>query len=332
MHARRTPVRRGFSFVEILFAVMILGIGFIMVAAIFPVAISQSQATVDETTAERVLVAADNTVRAVVPDPTQFGATGTDPLTAPYYSFRDPRLAPAVADAQWAALRALMINETDPRFAWTAVYSRGAGAVDRPNIIYFALGVRNRDAYDATDIRRYPTDTATTLSPATVEPKLVNAYLTEAGDGGTDTIEFLPPKDPSGGAWDDSAVYNDHRDAVAEGSYVLISDDRAAPPLAGRMNGRIYRVSSRSTVPPNVVGGQVWDLSPGFDLAIRSPGPDAIAGSADDYEQLPPRTLGTDPTGSVPARVFVIGRGWEDPTAPGTYSGGAQDIAYYIGN
>ena len=41
--------RRGFSFTEILFAVMILGIGFIMVAAMFPVAIHQTEDTTRET-------------------------------------------------------------------------------------------------------------------------------------------------------------------------------------------------------------------------------------------------------------------------------------------
>ena len=41
--------RRGFSFTEILFAVMILGIGFIMIAAMFPVAIRQTEATNQET-------------------------------------------------------------------------------------------------------------------------------------------------------------------------------------------------------------------------------------------------------------------------------------------
>jgi len=41
----------GFSFTEILFAVMILGIGFIMIAAMFPVAIQQTEATNSETVA-----------------------------------------------------------------------------------------------------------------------------------------------------------------------------------------------------------------------------------------------------------------------------------------
>jgi hypothetical protein len=40
---------RGFSFTEILFAIMILGIGFIMVAAMFPVAIQQTETSRQET-------------------------------------------------------------------------------------------------------------------------------------------------------------------------------------------------------------------------------------------------------------------------------------------
>jgi hypothetical protein len=50
----QSSMRRAFSFTEILFAVMILGIGFIMVAAMFPVAIQQTQATNDETVAASV--------------------------------------------------------------------------------------------------------------------------------------------------------------------------------------------------------------------------------------------------------------------------------------
>src|SRR5579862_785547 len=52
------PRRRAFSFAEILFAVMILGIGFIMVAAIFPVAIKQTQLTGQETVGATLAVEA----------------------------------------------------------------------------------------------------------------------------------------------------------------------------------------------------------------------------------------------------------------------------------
>jgi hypothetical protein len=46
--------RRGFSFTEILFAVMILGIGFIMVAAMFPVALQQTENSTSDTTAASI--------------------------------------------------------------------------------------------------------------------------------------------------------------------------------------------------------------------------------------------------------------------------------------
>lgn len=50
----RAAGRRGFSFIEVLFAVMILGIGFIMVAAVFPVALTQTKTTGEETSAASV--------------------------------------------------------------------------------------------------------------------------------------------------------------------------------------------------------------------------------------------------------------------------------------
>ena len=45
------PRSRGFAFTEVLFAVMVLGLGFIMIAAMFPVTIRQTQATVEEANA-----------------------------------------------------------------------------------------------------------------------------------------------------------------------------------------------------------------------------------------------------------------------------------------
>src|SRR3954462_7619634 len=40
--------RRGFTFTEVMFAVILLGIGFIMLAGMFPVAIQQTQTNVEE--------------------------------------------------------------------------------------------------------------------------------------------------------------------------------------------------------------------------------------------------------------------------------------------
>ena len=44
----------GYSFPEVLFAVVVLGIGFIMLAAVFPVALQQSKSTLDETRAAAI--------------------------------------------------------------------------------------------------------------------------------------------------------------------------------------------------------------------------------------------------------------------------------------
>src|SRR5258706_15045253 len=63
MYNRRIPMchgrvgrafRRGFTFTEVMFAVILLGIGFIMLAGMFPVAIQQTQTNVQESTASTV--------------------------------------------------------------------------------------------------------------------------------------------------------------------------------------------------------------------------------------------------------------------------------------
>jgi hypothetical protein len=105
---RTTRVRTAFSFTEILFAVIVLGIGFIMVAAIFPVAIQQGKITTDQSSATAVAHGALNYLQQVgansdsIPDAQGgplFPATGYAGSTAPYYgfvySFRDPQVPAA---------------------------------------------------------------------------------------------------------------------------------------------------------------------------------------------------------------------------------------------
>src|SRR3954467_1132710 len=54
----RRSFRRGFTFTEVMFAVILLGIGFIMLAGMFPVAIQQTQTNVEESTASTIARAA----------------------------------------------------------------------------------------------------------------------------------------------------------------------------------------------------------------------------------------------------------------------------------
>src|SRR5689334_9383547 len=62
----------GFSLTEVMFAVIVLGIGFIMVAAMFPVSISQSRLTVEETSAAAI-------ARNAMADTTRLAENGDSP-------------------------------------------------------------------------------------------------------------------------------------------------------------------------------------------------------------------------------------------------------------
>src|SRR5690242_5497720 len=61
-----------FSLTEVMFAVIVLGIGFIMVAAMFPVSISQSRLTVEETSAAAI-------ARNAMADTTRLAENGDSP-------------------------------------------------------------------------------------------------------------------------------------------------------------------------------------------------------------------------------------------------------------
>src|SRR3954469_11304103 len=59
--------RGGFTFTEVMFAVIILGGGFVMIAAILPVAIQQTKSNVDEATASAISQAAVNAITQSTP-------------------------------------------------------------------------------------------------------------------------------------------------------------------------------------------------------------------------------------------------------------------------
>src|SRR5262249_52287646 len=136
----------GFSFAEVMFAVIILGIGFIMIAAVFPVAVQQGKATNDETTAAAsakaqvamlsdVIADADVPVPTGTPIPMGFGVGSH--VFGQVYSLRDPQpdtktgypwlnnqVAPWVLDQTWEKVRGNLVSSTDPRFASVVLYRR----------------------------------------------------------------------------------------------------------------------------------------------------------------------------------------------------------------
>src|SRR5438105_671234 len=73
--------RSGYSFTEVMFAVVILGIGFIMIAAMFPAALHQSKTTMEETTGGTLVHGAVTDAKTILVNSTfVFHAPPTDPL------------------------------------------------------------------------------------------------------------------------------------------------------------------------------------------------------------------------------------------------------------
>jgi type II secretory pathway pseudopilin PulG len=222
--------RRGFSFTEILFAVIILGIGFIMVAAIFPVAIQQGKVTTEEGTAAGIAREALSYLGQVgansdsIPDSQGgplFPATGTGFSLAPYpglvYSFRDPQpsgelhpLDGAVApgkntlltaitpstDNLWNRLNLSLVVPSDQRYAFVGLYRRNGDPNDRRTWSPFVqawfipVTARSRSVYSPGSI---------SASPSTLGPDIYNA------GGGTVNLQARLAKvsidiDPTSGA------------------------------------------------------------------------------------------------------------------------------------
>ena len=134
---------RGFSIVEVMFAIMILGVGFIMVAAIFPVAIQQSQANVDESTGRSVAmtgaVQTANALRMVLPA-NQAALTTLNGTVAEFR--RVAEILPAASAVQ-ELINTSSIYQGDPRFGWTSFYQFDpANALKPYSLITVALRAR----------------------------------------------------------------------------------------------------------------------------------------------------------------------------------------------
>src|SRR5437868_2334745 len=220
----RTPnplFRRGFTFTEVMFAVILLGIGFIMLAGMFPVAIQQTQTNVEESTASTVAQAATRYLEqtltqadvrpTVIPAPNEYPRffrlterCDVDNNGNPVYFSNDMTL--------WDKLRGGFILPQDPRYAWTAIYKRNPGD-NFAQVIIFALQARNYPTYNSADLDRYPLPPPGNALVGTFEPKYLPAYLSDGGAPGIpDIIEFYAP-DPNSSAIRDGAV--------AEGCFVV---------------------------------------------------------------------------------------------------------------
>ncbi len=290
--AARRRGRRGFTFTEVLFAVMILGVGFILIAGIFPVSLSQVKLNNEESTAASVARAAVSYLqrqaelpnggemfRATVPNSyaPPSGGTLTFPQSFSYYgqvwSLYDDRMhlqttAPAdpfthqaQRDLMWGTVSGNMIFSGDPRFAWTAVYRRDMTYLKGTNGSVSEVP----DPYAQVTVivlqsRNKPTFTQEDIATRNLAARRAKATF---ATGAQCEITTNPQY-------------------AAEGAYVIVSQD---PGVSGRrpegwMNGRVYRLGTREPTDPNK-----YDLVPGSDFQT-DPGPDGKYGNADDVSTL----------------------------------------------
>jgi hypothetical protein len=304
-----TARRAAFSFVEVLFAVMILGIGFIMLAGIFPVAISQTQTTGEENNAANI---ARSAVAYLEKLPATRQIMIADELTH--------RFAPDNPQDQtlWQMVKGNLVLPDDRRYAWVPFYRRGkqlpplppgtpippsATLPDSPyaQVIIIAVRCRNHSEYrphegpppnagDLFVVGGGPS-AAATLTPIPVEVQFVASTT-----GGADIGTFSSASNP------------EFVKAVGPGAFVVVRQDTSpVHPVYpdSRAHGWVYRVGNNQN-PDNP--GNSWELAPANDL----------------------KHGGYKPTR---CNAWIIGQGLETPgVVPGPtnpYIGGVQDVAVY---
>jgi hypothetical protein len=342
--------RPGFSFTEILFAVMILAIGFIMVAAVFPVAIKQTEETVEETTGSSVAkggasfmqrIAIDDatisTANAIVSSSVYFPPTSGKVVayTGPSQTFLSPSNQPVAVGSNpfWH-----LILPSDNRFAFVPFYCRVAGA-SYAQVTVIAVQCRNAPTFVPADLMY--NGTSTTYSSGSSIPNLQGREMTATfinnHGAAPDTITFSADS-ISGFASPFPAIASaDYRACIAEGAYVIIADDSqcqletvpagANPKLPGvSICGYVYRVG-------NNISGTQWELAPGSDMQNGRYSPATTCTAAAYVNGVPNYTTSTLASGSPSptVRVFVVGRGYSTPTSPSAtaMSGPAMDIGAF---
>jgi Tfp pilus assembly protein PilV len=311
-----------FSFVEVLFAVIILGVGFIMIAAVFPVAIRQTKSTVDETTGAILARGAANLIDQIsYYDPSNPNMQYMPATAGAVVSFSPA--AAATTNAAWQAIRGNVILSQDPRYAFIPFYRRN-GVVATPstwdpNAQVFVICVQAQ-AYSTftsvTGANPPPySDVLPKVSAPTnycnLQPRQYAVDIEQGTGGGPSTVVFSTfagaavgpnPTPPAG---------------LAEGAFIIISSDGLAGASAGMLNGRIYRIGARRPDLDKTATQIGYELAPGYDFS-KDAGPDGIMGNGDDINALPA------------ASAWVVGQSFSDAGNQGAaYDGPAMDVSIY---
>jgi type II secretory pathway pseudopilin PulG len=311
----------GFSFVEVLFAVMILGVGFIMVAAIFPVALNQVQIGSDESVSAAVAWNAMTVIQEKFSEPElppiSPPRTNNQTFLQEHYpgvvrSFRDPQ-APSVArldrgqdtnsssgpkdptnapitfaqppDYLWNRIKGESTVVDDRRFAWVGFYQRYVRSAPYHTGAPYAqvvVAVARARETSAFGAKDVATEPGALL--ANLQPRPVVFDLTS-----DQVVSFKR------GA----------TRAVAEGTYLIIAHDNLPwiggekPSPQGYFNCNVFRIGNR-------ISGDSWELSPETEFVAQ-------------------QVYDTRVNGLTNAEGYVIGRA----VAGKQFQGVAQDVAVY---
>jgi hypothetical protein len=301
-NCRINQMRPAFSFIEVLFAVILLGIGFIMIAGIFPVAIQQTAAVSNETQGtlavrdaiRKIQAIADATVVAPNNTNSLFPVTGTvtAPIVAPFSTAAVSNLMAAIGNDS--------LYSADPRFGWVGFYRRDS--VSSPFAQVFVIALQN------PNFSKYLTPTAPPIPIPPPIPPIIYGKTPSApaAAGITGTFFYdsnsqstfvqltgFPAYSPGTAGGPNGAI----------GAFVLIANCPAAPNMVGRFF-RLGTVFPNNPNPPTT--SQAFYLQPGSDITPA------------------------DNISSFSATVWLIGAA---PTADaaggftGPYTGPNQDIA-----
>jgi type II secretory pathway pseudopilin PulG len=338
---RRSPVRhRGFNFIEVLFAVILLGLGFIMIAGIFPVAIQQSTVAANETTGALVARDAIRAIQAIADasgpvinsqtanqlfTSTMVGAVpGVNPFTG---TLATPGLLQALGNSCYST--------SDRRFGWVGFYRRDTATDPYIQVIVVVLQNQNfaDPSYPLYNIPPPVPSLANVASATPPTPATVYAPVSPPALPPTQLAAQFAYSTITGNSY--AFIYNNSAgnplvtNAVS-GAFVLVAADPGnsnpaiTPPAVpnnaravGELTGRIFRLGNQipsSLLPPGITDPNktnelIFNLQPGFDL--KDLGEETVAASSNSGAQELP--------------IYIIGAAPNRTT--GNFDGPNQDIA-----
>ncbi len=283
--------RRGFSFAEVMFAVVILGIGFIMVAAVFPVAIQQTQNNGEENIAAALARQAANSIASLpttlknpcyvsgtatgpasvqmqllFPPTVKNYVTGANPATLGTLSFTNyptpltgtlsnvspPAIVVPLTGNRWDLIRSNLILPTDPRYAFVGFYKRENGS-SAAQLIIIAVASRNHPIYTSGN------DNANYVAGGGS-----SAFTISTAAGDFKVASTGPPVVPGNLTLITPDIINGSITSTAfEGCYVNVPVT-TTPPVSPQ--GRCYSIGR-----PNTVSSPTYfEINPGDSMALTA--------------------------------------------------------------